>query len=469
MNLKAYVGVLAVFSLALASSWAYSFGVDVGPRYVVGTLVLGLMLALAELFPVRVGERSEISAVDVGLIASVVILGPLWAMLAALPCALIEGNRDPLRSSYAAARNATEVLLAGVVFSLAAHPLLSYDTSPPVATTVYATLMAALTLQLANKMFDATLLKIKYGQTFGRTWEVLFRPYLHSDAINVLTAGLGMLALLLYGPAAAVVLVAGSVASHALTLHSRALANRSRDLEAEVLSLKRALAGAVRTFGGLLVGALGRKDGHADRKAAATAVYAADLAREMGFDKERIEQLRLAGLLHDVGMVFLPEELLVADKPNSIAQRDLVEHPVLGEAALAAVPGYEELARWIRWHHERPDGRGYPDKLRGPWIPPEARILAVAQAYAGSILDGPRRPGLSPTEARGRLVEGMDGEFDATVVKAFLRILDTESEGYRMADDHRFVPPGQPVKVGAKIRSEAGTNAAAVDSTSLWS
>ena len=458
MNLRAYVGVLAVFSLALASSWAYSFGVEAGPRYVVGTLVLGLMLAVAELFPVRVGERSEISAVDVGLIASVVILGPLWAMLAALPCALIEGNRDPLRSSYAAARNAAEVLLAGVVFSLAAHPLLSFGTPPPVATTVYATLMAALTLQLANKMFDATLLKIKYGQTFARTWEVLFRPYLHSDAINVLTAGLGMLALLLYGPAAAVVLVAGSVGSHALTLHSRALANRSRDLEAEVLSLKRALAGAGTTFGGLLVGALGCKDGHADRKAAATAVYAADLAREMGFDKERAEQLRLAGLLHDVGMVFLPEELLVADKPNSIAQRDLVEHPVLGEAALAAVPGYEELARWIRWHHERVDGRGYPDKLRDPWIPAEAKILAVAQAYAESILDGPRRPGLPAQEARGRLVEGMDSEFDPTVVKAFLRILDTESEGYRMADDHRFVPPGQPKAGGTKAGTEPGTN-----------
>lgn len=72
----------------------------------------------------------------------------------------------------------------------------------------------------------------------------------------------------------------------------------------------------------------------------------------------------------------------------------------------------------------------------------EAKILAVAQAYAAMILDGPRRPGMSPQEARERLVAGTDTEFDAMVVRAFLRILDTETEGYRKADDQRFVLPG---------------------------
>ena len=99
------------------------------------------------------------------------------------------------------------------------------------------------------------------------------------------------------------------------------------------------------------------------------------------------------------------------------------------------------MASWVRWHHERPDGRGYPDKLRGAWIPLEAKILAVAQAYAAAILDGPSRPGQSPAEARTMLAAGADTEFDGVVVRAFLRILDTESEGYRMADDHRFAFP----------------------------
>jgi hypothetical protein len=71
----------------------------------------------------------------------------------------------------------------------------------------------------------------------------------------------------------------------------------------------------------------------------------------------------------------------------------------------------------------------------------EAKVLAVAQAYAALVLDGPSRPGVSPAQAREKLGAGADTEFDGVVVRALLRILDTESEGYRMADDHRFVFP----------------------------
>jgi HD-GYP domain-containing protein (c-di-GMP phosphodiesterase class II) len=111
------------------------------------------------------------------------------------------------------------------------------------------------------------------------------------------------------------------------------------------------------------------------------------------------------------------------------------------------------MASWVRWHHERPDGRRYPDKLRGPWIPLEARILAVAQAYAAMILDQPRRPGMTSAQAREQLSAGIDTEFDGVVVRALLRLLDTESEGYRMADDHRFVFP--PIESGDGARTGA--------------
>lgn len=99
------------------------------------------------------------------------------------------------------------------------------------------------------------------------------------------------------------------------------------------------------------------------------------------------------------------------------------------------------MARWVRWHHEWPDGRGYPDRLRGAWIPTEAKILSAAQAYAAMVLDQPRRPGLEPIKAREELTGGIETQFDGVTVRAFLRILDTESEGYRMADDHRFLFP----------------------------
>jgi HD-GYP domain-containing protein (c-di-GMP phosphodiesterase class II) len=310
------------------------------------------------------------------------------------------------------------------------------------ATIFYGTLVAGVTLLGASEVVNVVLLKIKYDQSFHETWQEITQPYLLSSGVNVMTAGLAMLALKVYGPVAAVVVVAGSIGSQTLVHRSREQVKENHELRARVGSLEEALATSNTTFGTMIIQDLGRTDGYTHRHAAATAVYAADLGREMKLDDTRAEQLRMAGLLHNIGLFGLPEDLLQATgKLNSIARSRLAEHPARGEKALTAIPEFEEMAGWVRWHHERPDGRGYPDKLRGSWIPLEAKILAVAQAYAAMVLDQPRRPGMGSAEAREELSASIDTEFDGVVVRAFLRILDTESEGYRMADDHRFVFP----------------------------
>jgi HD-GYP domain-containing protein (c-di-GMP phosphodiesterase class II) len=227
-----------------------------------------------------------------------------------------------------------------------------------------------------------------------------------------------------------------------LVYRLREQGKQNEELRARVGSLEEALATSNTAFGTMIIQDLGYRDGYTHRHAAATAVYAADLGREMKLGEARAGRLRMAGLLHNIGLFGMPEDLLLATgRLNSIALSRLAEHAARGEKALAAVPEFEEMASWVRWHHERPDGRGYPDKLRGSWIPMEAKILAVAQAYAAIVLDQPRRPGMAPVEAREKLSAGIGTEFDGIVVRAFLRILDTESEGYRMADDHRFAFP----------------------------
>jgi HD-GYP domain-containing protein (c-di-GMP phosphodiesterase class II) len=294
-------------------------------------------------------------------------------------------------------------------------------------------------------------LRVKYRQALEETWQQDLVPYLLSDALNVLTVGLGILAHLVYGPVAALVVVTGSIGSQALAYHSREQVKKNDELRARVGSLEEALATSNATFGTMIIQDLGHRDGYTHHHAAATATYAADLAREMKLDEARVGRLRMAGLLHNVGLFGLPEDLLLATgRLNSIARSRLSEHTVRGERSLAAIPEYEEMASWVRWHHERPDGRGYPDKLRGSWIPLEAKLLAVAQAYAAMILDQPRRPSMGPAEAREELSAGIDTQFDGVVVRAFLRILDTESEGYRMADDHRFVFPAPEAREHAR-------------------
>ena len=440
-NLRAYVGVLAAVAVTLLASWIYWYDATIELRIIVGVAIFAGLLLLADLFPIRVSERWDISTVEIGLLAAVVMLGPFWAAISALPYAVFGGRRDPLRTAYEASCVTVESYSAGIVFSFAAGPLV-LGRPESVPSVVYAVLAAGVTMAAVNCALSMGILKVKYGQRFEETWKELVQPYLLPHAISVLTVSVGVLVLLKSGPIAALVVIAGSIGSQALVYRSREQVKKNDELRGRVDSLEQALATSNNTFGAMIIQELGRRDGYTHRHAAATAVYAADLGREMKLDDTRAEQLRMAGLLHNIGLFGLPEDLLLATgKLNSIAQSTLAEHPARGEEALAAIPEFEEMASWVRWHHERPDGRGYPDKLRGAWIPLEAKILAVAQAYAAMVLDQPRRPGMSFAEAREKLGAGIDTEFDGIVVRALLRILETESEGYRMADDHRFVFP----------------------------
>jgi HD-GYP domain-containing protein (c-di-GMP phosphodiesterase class II) len=449
--LKTYIAALAAFAVALCISWGYRYGLDVKPAVVVGTVVLGSFVLLGDILSVRITDRTVVSACAITLIVAVVALGPMWAALGAIPSALYVGRGNPLRTLYELGHSITIVYLAGLVFSFVSVPLL-LDSSVPSATAFYGTLVAGTALLGASEVVNLVLLKVKYDQTFRETWQEITQPYLSSSAVSVITAGVGVLALKEYGPVLAVVVILGSIGSQALVYRSREQMKENRELQARVGSLEQALTTSNTTFGTMVIRDLGQRDGYTHRHAAATATYAADLAREMKLDDARIGRLRMAGLLHNIGLFGLPEDLLLATgKLNSIAQSRLAEHTVRGEEALAAVPEFEEMASWVRWHHERPDGRGYPDKLRGPWIPLEARILAVAQAYASMVLDQPRRPGIESVEAREKLSAGIDTEFDGVVVRALLRLLDTESEGYRRADDHRFVFPVPESKGGARL------------------
>ena len=438
-HLKTYVGALTALAAALAASWVYWYGLQFDYGLALGAGVFAGLVLLGFVLSVRIGEHTAMGTWDVWLILAVVTLGPTWAALAVVPTAFFVGRRDWLRVLYDASQNVITVHLAGAAFSLVSGPLL-LSGGENVATLCYGTIAAGVTLVVANEAIDGGLLRVKHGQSFRETWEENWRPYLLSDVANVLTAGLGVLAFLVYGPVASLVAVAGAMGSRTLAYRSREHVKKTREVLEQNRSLREALVTSNTTFGGKIIHELGRKDGYTHRHAAATAVYAEDLGREMGLEGALVARVRMAGLLHNVGLFGLPDELLLTmGKLNSVARQQIAEHPSRGEEMLAAVSEFKDVASWVRWHHERPDGRGYPDKLRGPWIPVEAMILAVAQAYAAMVLDQPRRPGIGSDKAREQLISGIDTEFDGTVLKAFLRILDTESVGYRMADDHRFV------------------------------
>ena len=155
--------------------------------------------------------------------------------------------------------------------------------------------------------------------------------------------------------------------------------------------------------------------------------FARDIGHELGLPSDRVERLQIAGVLHDLGKLAVPDAVL--HKPGPLDEgewREMRRHPETG-ARIVAHAGLDDLAAWVRAHHERIDGRGYPLGLAGEEIPLEARILAVADAYEAMIADRPYRAGMSAQAAQDELRAHAGSQFDAAVVDAFLRTLGTSS------------------------------------------
>ncbi len=166
-------------------------------------------------------------------------------------------------------------------------------------------------------------------------------------------------------------------------------------------------------------------DGSPCEHALSVAALAAIIARRMGLPEEGVGRCALAGLLHDLGKAFLPEEIL--HKPDPLSDEDwqrLREHPERGAAFLRSLSSaLGDLATIVESHHERPDGRGYPGARRGRDLPLEAKIVAVCDAWAAMRSTRPYRPALSFEQALAELRAGRGSQFDSGVVDALVSVL----------------------------------------------
>jgi len=158
--------------------------------------------------------------------------------------------------------------------------------------------------------------------------------------------------------------------------------------------------------------------------------YACSLARELGLSEETIQNIYLAGLLHDIGKIGIPEEILL--KPGKLTAeeyQEIMKHPVTGAKIIEPLRGLKNIIPMVRHHHERYDGTGYPDKLRGEEIPLEARILATADAFDALTSERPYRKAHNPENALKEIRRHQGTQFDPKIVEALEKIVMRKIKG----------------------------------------
>jgi len=193
------------------------------------------------------------------------------------------------------------------------------------------------------------------------------------------------------------------------------------------------------TFGVLdsLVQAIDAKDSYTKRHCDLVADYAVKLARRMNLAEESQRALRIAGLLHDIGKLAIPDEIL--KKPGALTEEEyqiIQRHVVIGEVLIREVPELKEVIQAVACHHERYDGSGYPRGIKGDDIPVIGRIIAIADAYSAMCLDRPYRKGMSHDRVLKELVAGAGIQFDPEITKVFVELLlDEQLERHQTRDN----------------------------------
>jgi HD-GYP domain-containing protein (c-di-GMP phosphodiesterase class II) len=178
-----------------------------------------------------------------------------------------------------------------------------------------------------------------------------------------------------------------------------------------------------------LAAALAERDPAAGTHSRVVSGFAGTVAARLGLDDELCEEAEIAGLLHDIGKLALPDRILDKPGPLEPEERSVVEeHPAIGERILRAVPGLASIADAVRASHERFDGSGYPDGLRGDEIPLVARIVAVCDTWHVMTSDRPYRERLGDEEALRRLRFVAGTQLDPEVVAALRDVLGAHAE-----------------------------------------
>ena len=211
--------------------------------------------------------------------------------------------------------------------------------------------------------------------------------------------------------------------------HCLELIRHHRDLEKEVSEKKAENEQLFYHVVEALASAIDAKDTYTNGHSHRVAKYTRMIAERFGCEEEELDKLHIMGLLHDVGKIGVPS--VIINKPGRLTDEEFAvikSHPVIGSQILERIKEMPELAIGARWHHERYDGKGYPDGLKGEEIPQAARIIAVADAYDAMTSKRSYRDALPQDVVRSEIEKGRGSQFDPAFADIMLELIHEDAD-----------------------------------------
>jgi HD superfamily phosphohydrolase YqeK len=434
-RIKLYAGTLAACAGALAAG-LLATGSTLRAPWIV--LALAGLSALAEHSTVRVSPTLQLSLWPLPALFAAVLFGPLAGGV--VGAASMLGDRELLTFSnreraprLKALTYASSSFMVGVAMGGTADGIQRLIPSQ-IGGIIVATIAGAAVGETLDVVSTGVTSKMR-GRDFGSVGRALLPVVLTATpTYGPLVAGLA-LAYAVVSPWTTPLFFIPALAAHRLYQ----LFLQQRELADNLTEVNATLARANLSFAEGLIATLDARDRYTAGHSAAVAIYSRDIARRMGLSEDLQEKTYLCGMVHDIGKIGLPAGLL--EKPGALTleeRRQMQEHSAIGEHILMRVDTYSDIAKVVRWHHERVDGEGYPDRLQGDDIPLLSRIIAVADAYNAMTSDRPYRDAMPSRVARHRLAQAVESQFDTSVVAAFEAILAGADEEYRTAHGPEF-------------------------------
>ena len=401
--LRLYIGSVIAAGVAALGAGALVLRPDGGDAAV--AFVLLALASVVQLRPVHLTQKTKVTVEDAATFAAALLLDPALAMLVAGGSTALAGLRGRM-SWYNRAFNVAAVVIDTGVAAVA-FTVLAGGAEPSLGT-----LPAILTAALLKFGVNSTVIDVAVGLQLRRRPLAKWWPRHRRDAAQLLSlyvvGAIGAVA-----AARSPVALALVVAPSALVLVG--LRNSAR-IRASTRQAVHALARLIE-----------ERDHYTYGHSRRVADYAERLARAMRMEQAQIDLIREAAFLHDIGKIATPDAVLLKPAALEPCEREVMcQHAEHGYTLLGKLPEFWEGAEFVRSHHERVDGTGYPRGLRGWEVPLEVSVIAVADSYDAMTTDRVYRKALPWPAVKAELLRERGTQWHAPVVDAFLAMIEAE-------------------------------------------